>query len=66
MGLGPSFRPLLAGATSQERIIACLGAALCLALTVVVCPLAPLPLRRLPVIVAPLGALASRRVRQSA
>jgi CBS domain-containing membrane protein len=58
MGLGPSFRPLLAGATSQERIIACLGAALCLALTVVVCALAPLPLRDLPVIVAPLGASA--------
>lgn len=58
MGVGPLFRPLLAGATSRERIVACLGAALCLALTVIVCAMAPLPMRDLPVIVAPLGASA--------
>lgn len=52
------FRPLLAGATLPGRLIACIGAMIGIALTIVVCgglpPLGP----DLPIIVAPLGASA--------
>ena len=52
------FRPILAGANLPGRLIACLGAALCVALTIVVCAELPLAAADLPVIVAPLGASA--------
>ena len=52
------FRPLLAGAQLRDRLVACVGAALCLALTMVVCAQLPLAVADLPVIVAPLGASA--------
>ncbi|WP_315765131.1 HPP family protein [Sphingomonas sp. Y38-1Y] len=52
------FRPLLAGATLTERLIACAGAAIGIALTIVVCTQLPLGAADLPVIVAPLGASA--------
>jgi len=52
------FKPLLAGATLPGRLIACLGAVIGIALTIIVCgglpPLGP----DLPIIVAPLGASA--------
>ena len=54
----PIFRPILAGAQWPERLIACVGATLCLALTMVVCAELPLAAADLPVIVAPLGASA--------
>lgn len=52
------FKPLLAGATLSERLIACLGAAIGLSLTVAVCAVLPFAPRDLPAIVAPLGASA--------
>lgn len=52
------FKPLLAGATLRDRLVACLGATLCIALTVVVCAELPLAAADLPIIVAPLGASA--------
>lgn len=52
------FKPLLAGAQLRDRLIACVGAALCLALTIVVCAQLPLSGQDLPIIVAPLGASA--------
>jgi len=52
------FRPILAGAHLPERLIACLGAAICIALTIVVCGRLPLAAADVPVIVAPLGASA--------
>lgn len=52
------FQPILAGAHLPERLIACLGAAICIALTVVVCAGLPLAAADLPIIVAPLGASA--------
>ncbi|QXQ07262.1 HPP family protein [Sphingosinicellaceae bacterium] len=52
------FRPILAGATLPDRLIACLGAAIAIALTVVICAALPLTAADLPVIVAPLGASA--------
>ena len=52
------FRPIIAGAHLPERLIACLGAAICIALTVVVCAGLPLAAADLPIIVAPLGASA--------
>ncbi|MEG3153320.1 HPP family protein [Sphingomonas sp. RB1R13] len=52
------FRPIIAGAHLTERLIACLGAAICIALTVVVCAALPLAAADLPIIVAPLGASA--------
>ena len=52
------FRPIIAGAHLPERLIACLGAAICIALTVVVCAGLPLAASDLPIIVAPLGASA--------
>jgi CBS domain-containing membrane protein len=52
----PFLKPILAGARPAERLVACLGAALCIALTIVLC--APVQVADLPVIVAPLGASA--------
>jgi CBS domain-containing membrane protein len=52
------FEPILAGAHLPERLIACLGAAICIALTIVVCAELPLAGADLPIIVAPLGASA--------
>ncbi|HVJ02853.1 MAG TPA: HPP family protein [Sphingomonas sp.] len=52
------FSPLLAGARFSDRIVACIGATICLALTIVVCSQFPMALYNLPIIVAPLGASA--------
>jgi CBS domain-containing membrane protein len=52
------FKPLLVGANLSQRLVACLGAAVCLALTMTVCARLPLGAADLPVIVAPLGASA--------
>lgn len=52
------FRPILAGAHLPERLIGCLGAAICIALTMVVCAGLPLAATDVPIIVAPLGASA--------
>jgi len=52
------FRPLLAGARLPARLLACLGAAICISLTIVVCAALPMSSADLPVIVAPLGASA--------
>ncbi len=52
----PFFKPLLAGATFSERLIACLGAGVGIALTYLAGTLAPHG--TLPAIVAPLGASA--------
>jgi CBS domain-containing membrane protein len=52
------FKPLLAGARLSDRLVGCLGAALCLALTNVLCSQLPLAASDLPIIVAPLGASA--------
>jgi len=54
----PFFSLLLAGAHWPARLLACLGAALCLALTFLVCARLPLSQADLPIIVAPLGASA--------
>lgn len=52
------FRPLLAGAHLGERLLACLGAAIGIGLTVVVCAGLPIGPADIPIIVAPLGASA--------
>ena len=52
------FRPIVAGAHLPERLLACIGAAIGIALTVVVCAGLPLAMADLPSIVAPLGASA--------
>lgn len=52
------FRPILAGASLSERLVACGGAALGIAVTAAICALVPLPASDLPAIVAPLGASA--------
>lgn len=52
------FRPILAGATLSERLIACIGATVGIALTIVVSAALPLSASDLPIIVAPLGASA--------
>lgn len=52
------FRPLLAGARLGDRVVACIGACICLALTIVVCRELPIAAHNLPIIVAPLGASA--------
>lgn len=49
---------MLVGATLPDRLIACLSAAIGIALTLVVCALFPMSVTDLPVIVAPLGASA--------
>jgi CBS domain-containing membrane protein len=54
----PLFKPILAGAQWPERLIACLGAAIGIALTFIVCAELPLAASDLPIIVAPLGASA--------
>lgn len=51
------FQPILAGGTFSDRIVACLGALVCLSLTAAICVYAP-PAPGLPSIVAPLGASA--------
>lgn len=52
------FRPLLAGATLRERLIGCVGALCCIALTGLLCRLALGDHSSLPLIVAPMGASA--------
>lgn len=52
------FRPILAGASFPARLIGCLGAALCIALTIIICAQTPFRPADLPIIVAPLGASA--------
>lgn len=52
------FRPLLANAGFARRVVACIGAAIGIALTMVVCSQVPWIEGDLPIIVAPLGASA--------
>lgn len=52
------FRPIIAGANLLERTIGGVGAAICIALTIVICSQVPLGAAELPAIVAPLGASA--------
>lgn len=52
------FRPILAGGTLSDRLIAAVGAAICLAVTALLCNRLPLRAADLPAIVAPLGASA--------
>lgn len=52
------FKPLLAGARPIDRMIAGLGAAIGISLTILVCSQLPLHAGDLPIIVAPLGASA--------
>ncbi|MGN7160005.1 HPP family protein [Sphingomonas sp. SAFR-052] len=52
------FRPLLANAGFGRRVVACIGAAIGIALTMVVCSQVPWIKGDLPIIVAPLGASA--------
>ena len=54
----PLFRPLLANAGFGRRLVACIGAAIGIALTMVVCSQVPWIEGDLPIIVAPLGASA--------
>ena len=54
----PFFKPLLAGATLRDRIVACLCAAIGIALTIVACLALTPGGGDLPAIVAPLGASA--------
>jgi CBS domain-containing membrane protein len=52
------FQPLLAGAHFRDRLMACLGAMIGIALTIVVCSQLHLARGDLPLIVAPIGASA--------
>lgn len=52
------FRPLLAGARLGDRVVASVGATICIALTIVVCAQFPMAPHNLPIILAPLGASA--------
>jgi CBS domain-containing membrane protein len=52
------FKPIMAGAQLRERLLACLGSAISIALTIGICAGLPLAAMDLPVIVAPLGASA--------
>ena len=52
------FRPILAGARPFDRLIAGVGATLCLALSMLICSLLPIARADLPLIVAPMGAAA--------
>lgn len=52
------FAPILPGATIRERIIACIGAALGIGLTFLICERIIGPGSHLPLIVAPMGATA--------
>lgn len=54
----PLFRPLLANAGFGRRLVACIGAAIGIALTMIVCSQVPWIEGDLPIIVAPLGASA--------
>ena len=54
----PFFKPLLAGATLLDRLLACVGAMIGIALTIVVCSQFPTAGIDLPIIVAPIGASA--------
>ncbi len=54
----PLFKPILAGATLAERLVACIGAAIAIAATIILCAMVPLGATDLPIIVAPLGASA--------
>ena len=49
------FQPLLAGATLSGRLLACVGAVIGIALTIIVCGGLPIFGPDLPIIVAPLG-----------
>src|SRR5688572_25020917 len=52
------FRPILAGATLRERMIACVGALIGIFLTSLVCGRIASPGEYLPLIIAPMGASA--------
>lgn len=52
------FRPILAGGRVSDRLIGCIGAAIAISLTIVVCNGLPLAAADVPIIVAPLGASA--------
>lgn len=52
------FVPLLAGATLPDRLLACAGAAIGIALTIIVCAQLPMAAGDLPIIIAPIGASA--------
>ena len=52
------FKPLLAGASFLPRLAACIGAAIGISLTMLVCAQFAIPIRDLPIIVAPVGASA--------
>lgn len=52
------FKPLLAGARFADRLVACAGATICIALTIFVCAQLDLTAADLPLIVAPMGASA--------
>ena len=54
----PFFKPLLAGATLLDRLLACAGAVIGIALTIVVCSQFSMAGIDLPIIVAPIGASA--------
>jgi len=54
----PFFKPILAGAGLTDRLVACLGAAIGIVLTILVCARWPLAPAGLPMIVAPIGASA--------
>ena len=54
----PLFRPLLAGASLRDRLLACAGGVLGIALTSIVCRLLLHSLAPLPLLVAPMGASA--------
>lgn len=52
------FKPILAGARPLDRLLAGVGAAVSIALTMVICAGVPIAPRDLPLIVAPMGASA--------
>jgi CBS domain-containing membrane protein len=52
------FRPLLPGSRSFDRLVACIGAVICVALTILVCAQFPIAPSHVPLIVAPIGASA--------
>lgn len=54
----PIFRLRMAGARAGDRLVACVAAAVSIALTILVCAEFPLLREDLPVIIAPLGASA--------
>jgi CBS domain-containing membrane protein len=52
------FHPILSGARGAERLVACLGAALGIALAVLIAARVPMPVEDLPLLFAPIGASA--------